>query len=132
VAIVAVSPDTELPGITADLAVLNQTPLHVRFQVDLYSLAAGGAGDKKAVFHRLNYNVSFHNFELRNSPEALSFLEPRRFLRATCGVAGAVGMSTCPGQFPFVDNQVFSADGAVFEPALQYFAYPGGVARLRR
>jgi hypothetical protein len=57
--------------------------------------------------------------------------EPDRFVRARGRVARAIGMCPGPGQLAPIHNEVRLTDGTPLEPALQDFAYPRRVARLR-
>ena len=62
----------------------------------------------------------------------LLFLEPGRFLRATRGVAGAIGMSAGSSQLATIHDQILRADRTILKPAFQYLPGPGGITGLRR
>jgi hypothetical protein len=54
IAIVVATRHADPPRITADLAVLNETAMDVRFDVDLHLLAAKRTRDQELVWHSRN------------------------------------------------------------------------------
>ena len=52
------------------------------------------------------------------------------FIGATGGIAVGVGVCADAGEFPFISDEVFIADGSTVEEALENFANPCGVAVL--